>query len=227
MVLLPVLLANRYFLSVPAVSLAMSVTNQLPVRRLQYSKLHYNKRSLASHRSFLTLEATSNNAVFIRNPLNQNRFSFSTVNYRAASGDSDNQSCGFVFPLRQFNTSTKFSNARLTCMNGRYHSHSKGSACITFATRPFSTSSSDASEQKDQTSPPSHSPANTDKDRYYYLIKQKYSPSRHQKYRPRREDGKLEKTVSNKPLNQRIIQSYTDIVAYFMPKGDVAFICMK
>jgi hypothetical protein len=59
-----------------------------------------------------------------------------------------------------------------------------------------------------------------DDDRYYYLVKQKYSPSRHQKYRPNGADGKLEMTVSNKPLKERIIQSYTDIVAYFMPKGE-------
>lgn len=57
-------------------------------------------------------------------------------------------------------------------------------------------------------------------DRYYYLVKQKYSPSRHQKYRPNGADGILEMTVSNKPLKERIIQSYTDIVAYFMPKGE-------
>ena len=57
-------------------------------------------------------------------------------------------------------------------------------------------------------------------DRYYYLVKQKYSPSRHQKYRPNGADGTLEMTVSNKPLKERIIQSYTDIVAYFMPKGE-------
>ena len=57
-------------------------------------------------------------------------------------------------------------------------------------------------------------------DRYYYLIKQKYSPSRHQKYRSNSTDGLLEKTVSNKPLKDRIVQSYADVVAYFMPKGD-------
>ena len=56
----------------------------------------------------------------------------------------------------------------------------------------------------------------SDDDRYYYLVKQKYSPSRHQKYRPNGADGTLEMTVSNKPLKERIIQSYTDIVAYFM-----------
>lgn len=58
-----------------------------------------------------------------------------------------------------------------------------------------------------------------DSNRYYYLIKQKYSPSRHQKYRPSKKDGTLEKTVSNKPLKDRIIQSNSDVVAYFMPKG--------
>ena len=58
-----------------------------------------------------------------------------------------------------------------------------------------------------------------DSNRYYYLIKQKYSPSRHQKYRPSKKDGALEKTVSNKPLKDRIIQSNSDVVAYFMPKG--------
>jgi hypothetical protein len=58
-----------------------------------------------------------------------------------------------------------------------------------------------------------------DSNRYYYLIKQKYSPSRHQKYRPSKNDGTLEKTVSNKPLKDRIIQSNSDVVAYFMPKG--------
>ena len=61
-------------------------------------------------------------------------------------------------------------------------------------------------------------------DRYYYLIKQKYSPSRHQKYRPSSGDGLLEKTISNKPLKDRIVQSYADVVAYFMPKGGNNFI---
>ena len=59
----------------------------------------------------------------------------------------------------------------------------------------------------------------TENDKYFYLIKQKYSPSRHQKYRQNVGDGSLEKTISNKPLNERIIQSYADVVAYFMPKG--------
>ena len=64
---------------------------------------------------------------------------------------------------------------------------------------------------------------NHENDRYYYLIKQKYSPSRHQKYRPNSGDGLLEKTISNKPLKDRIVQSYADVVAYFMPKGENNF----
>lgn len=76
----------------------------------------------------------------------------------------------------------------------------------------------DPLRDKSKTAPVS-GPNEREDDRYYYLIKQKYSPSRHQKYRPSGVHGTLEMTVSNKPLKERIIQSYTDIVAYFMPKG--------
>jgi hypothetical protein len=203
----------------------MSVTNQLPVRRLHFSQLQYNKRYSTDYRGFLQLQTMSNTAAFTRNSFDKNRFSCSSVIYRAENGDSDNKCCGLVSPSRQSITSPKFS--RLVHSNGHPHGQKKGLACITFATRSYSASNSDASEQRDKVPPPSHSPDNTDKDRYYYLIKQKYSPSRHQKYRPRREDGILEKTVSNKPLNQRIIQSYTDVVAYFMPKGEVASVYMN
>lgn len=191
----------------------MSVSNQLPVRRLQYSQLQCNTRYSTSQRGFLQLERISKNGISIRNAFDKNRLSSSMVHYRAASGNRDNKRCGFVLPSRQYITSSQSHS------NGHYYSTTKRSACITVATRPFNL---DASEQKEKTSPQSHSTDNTEKDRYYYLIKQKYSPSRHQKYRPRKEDGILEKTVSNKPLNQRIIQSYTDIVAYFMPKGEDA-----
>jgi hypothetical protein len=203
----------------------MSVTNQLPVRRLHYSRLQYSKRYSTNHQSFLLLQTTCNPAFFTRNSFDTNRFCCSTVNYRAASGVSDIKGCGLVSPSRQCITSSKFSC--LIQSNGHCHGQKKRFACITFATRSFSASHSDASEQEDKVPAPSHSPDNTAKDRYYYLIKQKYSPSRHQKYRPRREDGILEKTVSNKPLNQRIIQSYTDIVAYFMPKGEAASVYMN
>lgn len=192
----------------------MSVSNQLPVRRLQYSQLQCNTRYSTSQRGFLQLERISKNGISIRNVFDKNRLSSSTVHYRAASGNRDNKRCGFVLPSRQYTKSSQFHS------NGCYYSTTKRSACVTIVTRHFNTSNLDASEQKDKTSPQSHNADNTEKDRYYYLIKQKYSPSRHQKYRPRREDGILEKTVSNKPLNQRIIQSYTDIVAYFMPKGE-------
>jgi hypothetical protein len=56
-------------------------------------------------------------------------------------------------------------------------------------------------------------------DKYYYLIKQKYTPTRHQKYKPNPTDGSLQKTISNKPFNERVIQNYTDMVSFFMPKG--------
>lgn len=56
-------------------------------------------------------------------------------------------------------------------------------------------------------------------DRYYYLVKQKFSPTRHQKFRPSKQDGLLQKNVSNKPFRARVFQSYTDAVSYFMPKG--------
>ena len=97
--------------------------------------------------------------------------------------------------------------------------------------RYFNSNSADKSEENRESN--GHNPATQSKDdktqqsavndddsnRYYYLIKQKYSPSRHQKYRPSKKDGALEKTVSNKPLKDRIIQSNSDVVAYFMPKG--------
>jgi hypothetical protein len=60
---------------------------------------------------------------------------------------------------------------------------------------------------------------NIDNDKYYYLIKQKYTPTRHQKYKPKGVEGTLQKTISNKPFNERVIQSYTDMVSFFMPKG--------
>jgi hypothetical protein len=97
--------------------------------------------------------------------------------------------------------------------------------------RYFSSNSAEKSEENKEIN--SHNPTtqskedktqqsainHDDSNRYYYLIKQKYSPSRHQKYRPSKKDGTLEKTVSNKPLKDRIIQSNSDVVAYFMPKG--------
>lgn len=198
----------------------MSITNQLPVRRLHYTQLQYNHRYSTSHRSILQLEAISKRVTSGGKSFDNNSFSSSAANYRASCRDSETKSCVFTSPSRHSTTSSKFNYARLFSSNGRHCSQRKGFPYITIATRPVSTSSSDASEQKDDATSSLNSPTKTEKDRYYYLIKQKYSPSRHQKYRPRREDGILEKTVSNKPLNQRMIQSYTDIVAYFMPKGE-------
>ena len=100
--------------------------------------------------------------------------------------------------------------------------------------RYFSSSSAEKSEEnmksdgRDPTQPTDDkmqqsASNNEDSNRYYYLIKQKYSPSRHQKYRPSKKNGTLEKTVSNKPLKDRIIQSNSDVVAYFMPKGSDSY----
>ena len=122
---------------------------------------------------------------------------------------------------------------RTNSQNRRKHNNGRRSSehpVFGISSRYFSSSSAEKSEEniesnsRDPTQLKDNKMQQTaangdDSDRYYYLIKQKYSPSRHQKYRPSKKNGTLEKTVSNKPLKDRIIQSNSDVVAYFMPKG--------
>ena len=134
------------------------------------------------------------------------------------------KSSGYLSPLLEIRTKTQ-NNRKYN--NGRCPSEHP---VFGVSSRYFSTGSAEKSEENIDSN--SRDPIqlkddkmqqtaaiDDDSDRYYYLIKQKYSPSRHQKYRPSKKNGTLEKTVSNKPLKDRIIQSNSDVVAYFMPKG--------
>ena len=137
-------------------------------------------------------------------------------------------SLGYLSPLLAIRTS---SQNRRNRNNGRRPSEHP---VFGISSRYFSSSSAEKSEEniESNSQDPILSNDNNmqqtaanddDSDRYYYLIKQKYSPSRHQKYRPSKKNGTLEKTVSNKPLKDRIIQSNSDVVAYFMPKGSYSY----
>ena len=210
-----------------------------PMKRLHYS------RSSGDGRSCLGLLSTlqnmsyyrrnhSSNCLIRRNILHSERnvlgvISNSSINNRCSSSTTHLQ------PSHLIRNLTNSSG------NRNYYKEHSG---IKFAVRHSSINSKDKEDENENDNEKNRKSANyeriltnnssnnssngssektiildTENDKYFYLIKQKYSPSRHQKYRQNVGDGSLEKTISNKPLNERIIQSYADVVAYFMPKG--------
>ena len=186
------------------VELLSSMQNMCHVRRNQSNYCLIRRTVLDFNRNVLCVNSSSSSSSRCRSmsslSLGQRLQLSHNLHYRSDDRNHCREFAGVAFSVRHSSTSSKENEMENESKNKREieeainsSDNSRNSNSVRTTTIERTTTTTET-EIKTKTTI-----LNTENDKYFYLIKQKYSPSRHQKYRQNVSDGSLEKTVSNKP----------------------------